>query len=289
MARRGALWIAIVALFAMIWVPPGEAAGLRGSFNVKCPYSHSRPDDPIVFPGTSGVSHLHDFFANKTTQSSSTYSSMIAGSTTCRVLDDKAGYWAPAAYLNGVQIRPKNMHPYYFGFKGKTVETIPPDLQMVAGLSTAASSAENPHASWFCGNNSSPVASHPYDCTPYQGLRGVDGVVGRVDFPSCWDGTAPARPRDLAYASARGACPGGFPHLLPFVRFRLHLGIMNPCAGATPCTPTEAPDSNIKLTLSSGPYYTLHADFWNTWVQARLDNLVASCLNRHVNCGEIAA
>jgi Domain of unknown function (DUF1996) len=288
-ARRVAVWISVVVLFAMVWVGPGQARGLRGAFNVKCPYSHSRPDDPIVFPGASGASHLHDFFANTTTRYSSTYNTMIAGSTTCRVADDRAGYWTPTAYLNGVQIRPKNMHPYYFGFQDTTVESFPPDLQMVAGLSTAPSPADNPRASWFCGNNTTPVASHPYDCNPYQGLRGVDGVVGRVDFPSCWDGTTPARTINMAYPSRRGVCPTGFPHLLPFVRFRLHLGIMNPCAGATPCTPTDAPDANIKLSLSSGPYYTLHADFWNTWIQTRLDNLVASCLNRHVNCGELTA
>jgi hypothetical protein len=289
MAKRGVLWIAIVITSVMMGIAPGDAGGLRGSFNVKCPYSHSRPDDPILFPGVSGASHLHDFFANKTTRYNSTYSTMLAGSTTCRVLDDKAGYWSPTGYLSGVQIRPKNMHPYYFGVRDKVVETIPADLQMIAGVSRATSAAENPHVSWFCGNNGSPVSTHPYDCSPYRGLASVDGVVGRIDFPSCWDGTNPARPADLAYASRRGVCPTGFPHLLPTVKFRLHFGIMNPCAGATPCGPTDAPDANIKLTLSSGPYYTLHADFWNTWNQARLDDLVATCLNQHRDCGQLTA
>jgi Domain of unknown function (DUF1996) len=287
MAKRWISWVAILLMSGVIGAAPGEASGLRGSFNVVCPYSPTRPDDPIVHPGVPGSSHLHDFFANTSTQYDSTYDSMLSGSTTCRVPDDKAGYWSPTAYLDGVQIRPRKMHPYYFGSKGKTVETFPPDLQMIAGSAGATSPSENPRVSWFCGNNSSPLAPHPYDCTAYDGLRGVDGVVARIDFPSCWDGVDPARPVDLAYGSARGTCPQGFPHPLPTVSFRLHLGIMDPCVGATPCTDTDAPDANIKLTLSSGPYFTMHADFWNTWTQGRLDDLVASCLNGHLKCGEI--
>ena len=137
---------------------------------------------------------------------------------------------------------------------------------------------------WFCGSNSSPVASHPYDCRPYAGLRGVDGVVAKADFPSCWDGQTPPRPFNTAYPTGRGVCPEGFPHLIPAVSLRFHFGFMDPCAGATPCTPADA-DANIKMTLSSGAYYSFHADLWNTWTQSRLDSLVDSCLNAHVKCG----
>jgi hypothetical protein len=47
------------------------------------------------------------------------------------------------------------------------------------------------------------------------------------------------------------------------------------------------PDWTIALTLSSGPYYTLHADFWNTWQQERLDQLVRDCLAAGVHCGSV--
>jgi hypothetical protein len=39
------------------------------------------------------------------------------------------------------------------------------------------------------------------------------------------------------------------------------------------------------ITLSSGPTYTEHGDFWNTWQQPTLNDLVANCLNKGVNCG----
>ena len=62
---------------------------------LRCAYSHTMSDDPIVFPGQPGASHLHDFFGNTGANASSTFETMLAGETTCRVPSDTAGYWAP--------------------------------------------------------------------------------------------------------------------------------------------------------------------------------------------------
>ena len=35
------------------------------------------------------------------------------------------------------------------------------------------------------------------------------------------------------------------------------------------------------------PFYTLHADFWNTWDQDTLNQLVNTCLNGNVDCGKL--
>ncbi len=43
--------------------------------------------------------------------------------------------------------------------------------------------------------------------------------------------------------------------------------------------------SSSSITLASGAYYTVHADFWNTWDQTGLQTLVNRCLNAHVDCG----
>lgn len=287
MLKRWASLIVLTGLVASLGVPAASPAELRGAFNISCAYSHTRRDDPIVFPGLSKASHQHDFFGNKTTKYSSTYGTMVAAGTTCLLRDDKAGYWAPTATLNGVRVVPKAVHAYYFGVQELTVESFPPDLQMLAGSKDSTSGAENVRVGWFCGTERSPIASHPYDCRPYAGQRSVDGVVARVNFPSCWDGLTPARPFNTAYPTGRGICPEGYPHVIPAISLRFHFGFMDPCAGATPCTPLDAPDTNIKLSLSSGPYYTFHADFWNTWTQSRLDSLVDVCLNEHVNCGEL--
>jgi hypothetical protein len=39
------------------------------------------------------------------------------------------------------------------------------------------------------------------------------------------------------------------------------------------------------VTLASGPHYTAHADFFNAWDAAALQDLVRRCLNADVHCG----
>src|SRR6478672_8629705 len=79
--------------------PPGRD---RGVFATLCRFSHEAPDDPIVFPGQAGRSHVHTFFGNATTDAASTYDSLRAGATTCRTEQDASSYWVPALYRNGV-------------------------------------------------------------------------------------------------------------------------------------------------------------------------------------------
>jgi len=280
---RGRAFLAGLAFVSvLVLLAPAEAVepgAPRGQFVVRCRFSHSLPDDPIVHPGQPGESHLHDFFGNTTANANSTLESMLAGGTTCRVPSDTAGYWSPAAYLGGTPLSPKAMRIYYFGVAGGVVETLPAGLKMIGGNPTALDPAENPHVSWSCGESraiSTPREPIPYDCTGWApGHPFVDGVVANVEMPSCWNGIG-LEPSDVAYP-VDGSCPAGFPLVLPRLSQRIHLGVMNPL------TPT----GEVALSLSSGPFHTLHADFWNTWQQSRLDQLVAECLNAHVRCGGV--
>jgi Domain of unknown function (DUF1996)/Beta-propeller repeat len=263
---------------ALLAPSPAEGASGIGQFVLRCGYSHTLADDPIVFPGRPGASHLHDFFGNTTVNAFSTVNSLLRGDTTCRVPSDTAGYWAPTPYLSGKQLRPKVMRIYYFGDPNGRVETIPPGLQMIGGNKEATSPAENPHVRWYCGQikgERTPLMDTPYDCRPWKAFNFVDGVIAVIEMPSCWNGVG-LTPEDVAYPVDR-QCPAGFPHVLPRLSQRVHLGILNPLN----------PDGTVALTLSSGPYYTLHSDFWNTWQQARLDQLVEECLAAGVHCGSI--
>ena len=70
--------VAIACLVgAIVAVPQAASAGNRGNFAVACPYSHSLMDDPIVYPGQPGASHMHDFFGNVATDAFSTPSSRM--------------------------------------------------------------------------------------------------------------------------------------------------------------------------------------------------------------------
>ena len=101
-------------------------------------------------------------------------------------------------------------------------------------------------------------------------------MVGVVDLPNCWDGVG-LEPSNVVYPDG-GACPSGFDHVLARVSERIHFGVMNPLNL----------DGTVGLTLSSGAYYTLHADFWNAWDQPTLDALVDRCINAGVHCGDVS-
>lgn len=291
--------VLILTMLLVGFVSVSGARAARGSFVVTCGYSHSLEDDPIVWPGQPGASHLHDFFGNEGTNANSSVQSMRGDDTTCRLLSDRAGYWNPTVYLDGVPVTPDRVRAYYFGIARDGIESYPRGLQMIAGNASATTAEENPHVRWFCGAakklaSGTPVSSHPYDCTEYAKTNPfVDGLVAKVDFPNCWNGVG-LTPADVTYADHGFAepgepCPEGFEHALPRLILRIHFGFMDPCLGATPCSSDEAPEENIKLSLSSGGYFTFHADFWNTWQQRRLDRFVQVCLVEHTPCGGLVS
>lgn len=286
---RGTSFAVLLAAVVVFIVAPVSAAWAdRGAFVTSCNYSHSLKDDPIVFPGQAGASHRHDFFGSESTKASSTVRSLRSSPTTCLLKSDTAAYWMPTAYLDSRRIRPDRVRAYYFGVAKGTVVTIPPRLEMIAGNRDATTPDENPHVHWFCGaaqdlSIATPLSGHPYDCTRYARNNAfVDGIVAKIDFANCWNGVGTA-PSDVAYADH--GCPDGFPYVLPRLILRVHYGIMDPCAGATPCRWNRAPAENMNLTLSSGTYATYHSDFWNAWHQRPLNRLVRDCLNVHIDCG----
>jgi hypothetical protein len=255
----------------------------RGSFAVRCDWSHSGRIDPILAPGRRGASHLHAFFGTRATSAQATRDELLASDTTCDEPQDTAAVWVPTAVFQGRVRTPEWERTYYFG-RARSVDTVPPDLKMVAGNSQAGSPQENPAVTWSCGNRT-PVSDHPYDCRPFRDVRpSMDGTVGRIDFPSCWDG-AEAVIVDPMPDDRRGRCERG-EHRIPTLSVRVQYGVMDPCDGAVPCGPDD-PAAPVALSLSSGPFYTLHADFWNTWHQPALDRLVQRCLNQTDGCGSV--
>jgi hypothetical protein len=290
--------VAFAALVAVAVVAAPEPPRGRpnpsspGSFGVACGLSHVSRDDPIVMPDMPAMAHEHAFFGNVSTSAFSTRSTMLASTTTCSDPADTAAVWAPVAILSGQTYVPQREKTYYFR-ESDDIETVPPDLRVVAGAETTHASHDDdaaapPGVSWDCGIET-PRSDHPYDCTPYAGgdYR-VDGVIARVDFPTCWDGRtdAPDHRSQLVYPDG-SRCPRDHPRAIPRISVRIHYGIFDPCAGATPCGPDPASAPNVAMALSSGSYRTMHADFWNTWQQDALDALVRRCVAGRVTCGVI--
>jgi hypothetical protein len=271
---------ASVALVGTLVVPAGIASA-EGSAGwlVTCTARHSRADDPIVHPGEPGASHRHDFVGNPLTNAFSTYASQVAASPSgCSTPADTAGYWTPSLYRNGVKINPGSRGSrdqiYYRSdnlARGTKVEPFPRDFRMIAGNAMAMSRSDSPKLGkelyWGCSDNSTgKLAAPPASC--------ATGIISlHLGFPNCWDGvrTHTNDTPHLRYPSS-GLCPAGFTHKLPRVVLRWEYPVGTKTG---------------RITLASGPSYTVHADFWNTWHQRRLTSLVTNCLDAFVDCGTL--
>ena len=284
MRSRAFAIIAAVLMAGAILSLPGASPAQAGSAGwiVTCNYARSAPDDPIVAPGIAGGSHLHDFLGNKATSATSTYQSMTSGSSTCGTATDLAANRAPALLRSdGTQVRPTGtfagrstrQRVYYRADNlrtGTKVEAFPADLRLVAGNSHATSLADNPELGgdiyWGCSDNSTgKLKAPPASCS-----TGI--ITLHVGFPNCWDGVLTHK-NDTAHVRypSGGVCPTGFGHALPRIIERMEY-------------PVGTTTGSVKL--SSGPTFTAHADFWNTWNQPALARLVANCLNAGVDCGK---
>jgi Domain of unknown function (DUF1996) len=106
-------------------VPVWEGERLPSvAFVVTCKRSHQLADDPILFPGKSGASHLHSFYGNITTKADSDLESMLTGATSCDESLDSAAYWVPSpapdimrAYYDAGSADPSTVVAYWPGMK----------------------------------------------------------------------------------------------------------------------------------------------------------------------------
>ena len=252
-----------------------QAAGERGVFATLCRFSHEAADDPIVFPGQAGKSHLHAFFGNTTTSASSTYESLRAGATTCRTEEDSSGYWVPSLFRNGAEVKPVAMKVYYRTgrHEPESVKAFPAGFRVVAGDATATSAQGLRTTFWHCRGLRGPEAGPGFGPTETPpNCPAENPLTLHVLFPECWDGVSvdsPDHKSHVAYGRF-GTCPASHPVVLPSLALISHYPI------------TGDPGA---ITLASGSVYSGHADFFNAWDQAFLARSVAECLNASVRCG----
>lgn len=250
--------------------PVQPPAGPPINFVSVCNLSHAASDDPIVFPGRLGASHLYQFFGNTSTDAVSTPDSLAAAGTTCTRLEDTAAYWVPALYDNGVAQRPSRAQAYYTpaGKDPSVIEALPHDLRVIAGGTAAPDAATR----WGCID---PDAREPLatDTTVPTCADGTH-LAARIVFPDCWDvvSTDSEDHRSHLTYSRRGTGPDSHSVSVP----RLRLTVADPDA-----------DGGDDVVLASGGPETLHADFLNTWDQVALETLVTDRINAERRCGII--
>ena len=233
--------------------------GGGGGFVVDCTFSHSATVDPIVMPGHTGMSHLHEFFGNTTTNESSTGATLLAGFTTCNDSSDLSAYWVPALFQDGVRVAPIGARVMYEG-RGADVTAFPAGFMAVAGRTdqTAAWGCAAPGQRLTLGTS---VASVPTCAT---GSR----LVAQINFPQCWDWSSLDSADHISHlvfgtssAGQATVCPADHPVRVPQVR----IAVTYPAAAT----------GGSGVTLSSGAASTLHADIFEAWAGNSLQNRIS--------------
>ena len=258
----------------LLALPSAALAERTAIISVGCTDSHRLKDDPIVFPGQPGASHLHEFTGSWSTNAFSTLESMRASGHTCE-LDDTAGYWTPVLYnAQGELIKKRFAAAYFLGNQTnrKYIQPFPAGLKMIVSMQDSYAHG----GGWHCGNSSHNLAIlSPSTIPDCEGLDDGPGGVypditlleAKLVFPDCWDGVhldSSDHKSHMAFSNdVTNLCPPSHPVPVPRLNFK---NVYDTYGGPG-------------ITLASGGPETMHADFWNTWDQAKLESLVKFCLN----------
>ena len=250
-----------------------------GAFRIPCAFTKMAFNDPIVYPGQPGKSHLHTFFGNTDVNANSTSNSLATtGNSTCAGgIANRSSYWVPALIdtATGKPIPPSDSLWYYktgyLGVKPSDVKQVPVGLRMIAGSMNATTSQNM----IFWGCRSTLVgrgATIPTTC------QVGDYVSMAIVFPQCWDGVnldSPNHQSHMAYATGRG-CPATHPVPLPEIALNIHYLIK-----------TADEVKNWRLSSdhdSTKPGISIHADFFEGWNHDVMGTFVTNCLNASKDC-----
>jgi hypothetical protein len=248
-------------------------------FQANCAVSHTRPDDPIVYPQQPGKSHDHTFMGNTTTNASSTTASLSAGGTTCKAPGDLSGYWMPTLYNGDKQILPVGPQVIYYkaGITDYTsVRPFPRGLRFVVGDPMQTADEFRHHRGfvegWECGDSYFNT-EFPATCPNRADVQ----LNIRFQAPSCWDGKyldTPGHRSHMAYPVVKpgtndNMCPADHPVALPMIEFKMAF-------------PVNGDMSQVRLASGSG--HSFHYDFFNAWDDRTLKALVDHCIVGGLQC-----
>ncbi|MEX0874324.1 MAG: DUF1996 domain-containing protein [Actinomycetota bacterium] len=238
--------------------------GQQGLFASYCSYTHSLPDDPIVFPSQPGGSHLHDFFGATGTDAYSTDDSLRNTESTCNYPGDSASYWVPALYEDGQRTTPNFVGAYYTagGKNHRTIEPFPKGLKLVV--------RDTENWTWYClsGATMAHSFSKGSPSCPSGEHLGLE-----IRFPDCWDGMyldVPDHRSHVVFAD-KAVCPASHPVPLPQLSFFVTY-------------PESRGTGQLLLAPLASPS-PVHADFLNSWNQEQQARFVRDCIRANVFCG----
>ena len=290
-----------------------------GAFRMICGAGQLAYDDPLVYPGQPGKSHLHQFYGNLGVNANSTFSTIrTTGGSTCgdptaSYAVNRSGYWMPAM-LDGAGnvVKPVYVAIYYKripasdprctrsnpGSIGNCVG-IPTGLRFITGYNMQGGTTDVT-AFFYCNGGtgtSSALKTNITDVIPNCPLGSGGNLTLNIGGPDCWDGVNLDSPDHRSHVSHSSYVwdpslpnPNGGTGL-SYQRcddaHPYHIPQMTLIAFYTLDANFAANKwhlSSDEMTPGTIPGSTFHADYIEGWSPTVRDGWLKNCINAHMSC-----
>jgi hypothetical protein len=284
-------------------VPGSNVPDTLGAFRFVCGAGQLLRDDPIMFPGQPGKSHLHQFYGNLSANGNSTYGSLRAsGASTCGnpagTPVNRSAYWMPAL-LDGLGhvIQPDQTVVYYKRYPATSWQCtdgrvangclpLPNGLRYIFGRDMSNLAAPPTGSFHFlCYDPANSQGSVSTLAAALVNCRAGAQLVATINAPSCWDGKRldSANHRDhVAYMvdSHNGyvKCPDDHPYVIPEFTMNTYYRVV---AGEDM---SRWHFSSDEMAPNEPAGSTYHADWFGAWDDTVKMMWTDNCINKLLNC-----
>ena len=287
--------------------PGSGAPDVVGAFRFICGAGQLSYDDPILYPGQPGKSHLHQFYGNVAANANSTYSSLRGGGdSTCNwtgkgIAANRSAYWMPAMLDGkGNVVRPDYVSIYYKQrpqsdptvsnpsapkYFGKAVQ-LPNGIKFIFGWDPTGINSIKTGGAWFnCQGPSAKPGHYQTLSTALANCPAGNQLGAVIEAPECWDGKnldSPDHRSHVAYASYGTwgylKCPSTHPYNIP----TFTMGAWYTVASGDNTSLWELSSDHMAPGQPKG--HTFHADFFMAWDPTVHDMWWQNCINKLLNC-----
>lgn len=288
-------------------IPPSSAPDFLGAFRFICQPGQVLFDDPIVYPGQPGKSHLHQFFGNLGANANSTYASLrSSGNSSCMNTLNRSAYWMPAMLNGKGMVVSQDYVSIYYKRRpktdpectraGKACVNLPRGLRYIFGYDMLNMGAPKTGGGYFNCQGTGSTPGHYASITEAAKFCPVGAQLGAViSAPECWNGVdldSANHRSHMAYMvrdvnTGQPACPATHPYIVP--QFTLgawwtvdadldRSGVWDGTFNGWHLSSDDMPGMPMK------PGMTFHTDWFGAWNDAVLDMWHGGCIDGLLNC-----
>lgn len=259
-------------------------------------------DDPVVYPGKPGASHLHYIWGNTEFDAFTDGKALAANAeTNCNYGPyslNRSSYWMPALIHDGRTVIKADWIAVYYKRSAKggkqcdpnspdfvgICTTLPNDIRFVFGWDMSKPDAPVRGASWYCTGGSG--GHFPNLAAVWaSGCKAGDTLIANTAAPDCWNGKdldAADHRSHMAYSGwytpdGKRHCPAGYPHLIPQQENKAAWTVTSDMVGRVVL-------SSDHMKPNAKPGETLHADYIEKWDARAKAIWIDNCIDKGLDC-----